>query len=309
MSKANKTYLVTGGSGFIGLRLSNAIQMSGANLHLILRNKNNLIKCDQFISDYAGKNIDNQAFNGVETVFHLAGYAHDLSYSQNANKYQEINVDLTMKIAKLASSNNVRNFVFISSVKAGGMAHIHKCLSENDQGNPKDLYGKSKREAELRLLDFGKDNNLNISIVRPSLVYGPGMKGNLRSMISAVKKGWFPPLPETGNKKSMIHVDDLVRAILLVSKSSCSNGEIYIATDGKTYSSRKLYEIICEQSGKSIPKWSVPEVLFNIAAFISPGVKLKVEKILGDECYSSRKLESLGFKPQKSLKDINETVF
>ena len=128
-------------------------------------------------------------------------------------------------------------------------------------------------------------------------------------MISAVKKGWFPPLPETGNKKSMIHVDDLVRALLLVSKSSCSNGEIYIATDGKTYSSRKLYEVFCKQAGKSIPKWHVPKVLFDLAAFISPGIKLKIEKIFGDECYSSEKLEALGFKPQKSLKDINETAF
>jgi len=94
LSNNNKTYLVTGGSGFIGLRLCNAIQLSGINLHLILRKKNEFIKCKQFISKFDCGVIDNQAFLGVDTVFHLVGYAHDLSSNQEINKYQEINVNL-----------------------------------------------------------------------------------------------------------------------------------------------------------------------------------------------------------------------
>ena len=150
---------------------------------------------------------------------------------------------------------------------------------------------------------------MHVSIVRPSLVYGPGVKGNLQLMLSAVKKGWLPPLPETGNKRSMIHVDDLVKAILLVSKYDCTNGEIYIATDGRTYSSREIYETICNVVGKSIPKWSVPKFFFDILALMSPRIKYQVDKLLGDECYSSEKLEGLGFKPQRALKEMNETSF
>ena len=109
---------------------------------------------------------------------------------------------------------------------------------------------------------------MHVSIVRPSLVYGPGVKGNLQLMLSAVKKGWLPPLPETGNKRSMIHVDDLVKAILLVSKYDCTNGEIYIATDGRPYSSREIYETICNVVGKSVPKWSVPKFLFDFTTSV-----------------------------------------
>jgi len=150
---------------------------------------------------------------------------------------------------------------------------------------------------------------MDVSIIRPSLVYGPDVKGNLQLMLEGVKEGWFPPLPKTGNRRSMIHVDDLVRAIIMVTEDKRANGEIFIVTDGLPYSSREIYHVMCKISGKSIPKWSVPKVLFDIASLVSPRVKYKINKLLGDECYSSAKLEALGFKPKKSIRDMNETDF
>jgi len=150
---------------------------------------------------------------------------------------------------------------------------------------------------------------MHVSLIRPSLVYGPGVKGNLQLMLSGIKKGWFPPLPETGNRRSMIHVDDLVRAIFLVAEDDRANGEIFIATDGTPYSSREIYNGMCSALDKSISKWSIPKFLFDAVFLISPRIKYKLNKLLGDECYSSVKLEALGFKAQKTLKDINETSF
>jgi len=171
------------------------------------------------------------------------------------------------------------------------------------------VYGKTKREAVLKLLEIGEESGIHVSIIRPSLVYGPNVKGNLQLMLSGVEKEWFPPLPETGNRRSMIHVGDLVRVILLVAKDKRINGEIFIATDGVLHSARKIYDTMCSVLGKSIPKWSVPKILFDIAALISPRIKYKVDKLLGDDCYSSAKLETLGFKAKKSLKDMNEKDF
>ena len=128
-------------------------------------------------------------------------------------------------------------------------------------------------------------------------------------MLTGIDKGWFPPLPEMGNRRSMIHVDDLARAILLVAEDVRANGEIFVASDGISYSSREIYNSMCNMAGKSIPKWSVPKILFDIASLVSPRVKYKINKLLGDECYSSAKLEALGFKAKKSLKDMNETDF
>jgi UDP-glucose 4-epimerase len=305
----NQTYLITGGSGFIGRRMCNAIISSGFNLHLILRRRIKDIDCKQFISDLDSGVINKEAFIGVDTIFHLAGFAHDIKNNNNIKKYQEINVNLTIQIAKLAVINNVKNIVFMSSVKAGGSFSFLRCMTEKDQVEPIDSYGKSKRTAELELLKIGKENNIRVSIIRPALVYGPEVKGNLKIMLSAVKKGWFPPLPSTGNKRSLIHVDDLVRATILVSNTSSADGEIYIATDGKNYSSSQIYQDICKVVGKPLPKWSLPKSIFNLASFISPKLKFKINKLLGDECYSSKKLVSLGFKPIRRLEEMNETSF
>jgi len=112
-----------------------------------------------------------------------------------------------------------------------------------------------------------------------------------------------------GNRRSMILVDDLVRAIFIVAKDDRANGEIFIATDGKPYSSREIYSTMCNIVGKSVPKWSMPKFLFSMISIISLKMRYKVDKLLGDECYSANGLETLGFKAQITLKEMNETDF
>jgi nucleoside-diphosphate-sugar epimerase len=299
---------VTGGSGFIGQRLVAALKQSGGEIRALSREKHS--DYDAIICDLQSEVIPDQALNNVNTVFHLAGFTHDMrDASKIADLYYKVNVNATVQLAELAVKAGVKRFVFVSSVKAGGCPAFGVCASDSDQGVPEGIYGKTKREAELRLLEIGKESGMHVSIIRPSLVYGPNVKGNLKLMLSGIGGGWFPPLPETGNRRSMIHVDDLVRAILLVAEDKRANGEIFIATDGISYSSREIYNSMCNVAGKSIPKWSVPKTLFDLASLTSPRIKYKINKLLGDECYSSVKLEGLGFKAEKSLKDMNETDF
>jgi len=297
--------LITGATGFIGRKLANVVD---GEIRVLSREKHS--DYDTIVCDLQSEVIPDQALNNVNTVFHLAGFAHDMrDASKIAGLYYKVNVRATVQLANLAVKSGVKRFVFVSSVKAGGNPSLGTCANEKDQKNIEDVYGKTKREAELKLLEIGKDSGMHVSIIRPSLVYGPNVKGNLQLMLSGVRVGWFPPLPETGNRRSMIHVDDLVRAILLVAKDECANGEIFIATDGTPYSSREIYNAMCGVAGKSIPKWSVPKNLFDMASLINPRIKYKLNKLLGDECYSSAKLEALGFKAQKTLKDMNETSF
>jgi len=299
---------VTGGSGFIGRKLTVALKQLGGEIRVLSRGEQS--DYDTIVCDLESEVIPDQAFNNVNTVFHLAGFAHDIRDSSKiSDLYYKVNVSATVQLANLAVKSGVKRFVFVSSVKAGGDPPIGTCANEKDQRNAEDVYGRTKREAELKLLEIGQVSGMHVSIIRPSLVYGPDVKGNLQLMLSGIGKGWFPPLPETGNRRSMIHVDDLVRAILLVAKDECANGEIFIATDGTPYSSREIYNAMCGVAGKSIPKWSVPKNLFDMASLINPRIKYKLNKLLGDECYSSAKLEALGFKAQKTLKDMNETSF
>ena len=304
----NKLIAITGSSGFVGSKLIKALHKN--NLRLLVRSIDHSIASDQVKCDLNSLSIPSNCFSGVSTVFHLAGVAHDMrDASKNKHLYQKVNTDATVQLAGLAVKSGVKRFVFVSSVKAGGISTSKKCINENDQSEPEGVYGETKREAELSLLEIGKDSGMHVSIIRPSLVYGPDVKGNLQLMLSGVEKGWFPRLPETGNRRSMIHVDDLVQAILLVAEDRRANGEIFIATDGVPYSSREIYDSMCSVTGKSIPKWSAPKFLFDIVSLASPRIKYKINKLLGDECYSSAKLEGLGFKAKKSLKDMNETDF
>jgi UDP-glucose 4-epimerase len=300
---------VTGAKGFISRQL--LARLKGQNTRLKVLSRTLHPEYETVVCDLASEVIPEDALNGVDTVFHLAGYAHDLLDSSRLERvHRLINVDATLHLAQRAVQSGVQQFVFVSSVKAGGSTLVAgHCMTEVDQGEPEGIYGKTKREAEIKLLEIGRHSGMHVSIVRPSLVYGPGVKGNLRLMLAGIKRGWFPPLPEVNNRRSMIHVDDLVQALMLEAEDDRANGEIYIATDGEPYSSRQIYEAICAVLGKPVPRWSVPKVIFDIVSRMNTSLHKKVNKLLGDECYSSKKLQSLGFKAQRSLKEMNETAF
>jgi len=301
-----KRVLITGGSGFVGNRLFSYLAKIGVDTRLLGRNEK--IGYKTIICDLLSSKIPSNAANGIDTVFHLAGYSHDLhDASLVEDRYHKINVDATVQLAQLAVNSGVKRFVFVSSVKAGGTSVSGQPMTEEDQFEPEGIYGKTKREAELKLLKIGRKSKMHVAIVRSSLAYGPNVKGNLKLMLSGIEKGWFPPLPETGNRRSMIHVDDLVRALLLVAEDKRANGEIFIATDGSPYSSREIYEAMCAVLGKSAPQWSVPKSLFDIVATINPTLNYKVNKLMGNEYYSFEKLHRLGFKAKCTLKEMNET--
>ena len=296
---------VTGASGFVGRRLINAIDTKKNSLRALSRSKQSGI--ETVVCDLQSRDIPDDALTGINTVFHLAGIAHDST--KQDGQYHAVNVKATVQLAELAAISGVERFVFVSSVKAGGNLLTGSCMTETDQGKPEGIYGRTKREAELKLLAIGRQSGMHVSIVRSSLVYGPSMKGNLHAMLLGIEKGWFPPLPMIENRRSMVHVDDLVRAILLVAKDKRANGEIFIVTDGNSHTSREIYEVMCKLLGKKIPNWKMPKFFFKILAIFSLNMKYKVDKLFEDEYYSSDKLQSIGFEAQRSLKEMDETSF
>ena len=300
--------LVTGATGFVGQHLIKRLKLDDYNIKVISRRP--VLGVEVIICDFLKDDIPDNALKDIDIVFHLAGYAHDLKSEPGIEQtYHKINVGVTVDLLSLSDKHNVKKFIFVSSVKAGGAPIKGNCASEKDQNSPDGIYGETKREAELRILETGRESSMHVSILRPALIYGPKVKGNLQLMIQGIKKGWFPPLPEMGNRRSMIHVDDVVQALLLLVSDQRSNGEIFIVTDGKTYSSRDIYEIMCSTLGKRIPRWTMPQFLFNVIASINPRLRYRIDKLLGDECYSSKKIQSIGFKAKKTLKDMHETDF
>jgi len=187
-----------------------------------------------------------------------------------------------------------------------------ECQDELAACYPGTPYGRSKLEAERLVLEGGYVPEP--LVLRLSMVYGPTRKGNLPRMIRAVAKGRFPPLPETDNRRSMVHVDDVVQAALLAAENPVAAGKTYIVTDGETYSTRQIYEWICEALGKPVPGWHVPLPVLKALARAGDGVgRLRgrrfifdsdaLEKLVGSACYSSEKIaRELSFDPKHHLR-------
>jgi nucleoside-diphosphate-sugar epimerase len=313
MSKA----LITGASGFIGQRLCSNLKKEGWYVQALLRNPASGPWHETVIGDLENL-TPGDITEGIDTVFHLAGKAHALSESkQDEKEYFRINAEGTRRILEAAKSSRVRRFVFFSSVKAMNEGSSD-CLDEASPCLPVTPYGKSKLEAERLVLE---GNYVPEPVVlRLSMVYGPSPKGNLPLMIETVAKGRFPPIPEFGNKRSMVHVEDVVQAAILAGEKPEAIGQTYIVTDGRPYSTRELYEWICQALGKPIPGWQVPKVMFRGLAKIGDAIGAlqgrrfmfdsdTLEKLAGSACYSSQKIEQeLDFRAHhhlnKSLQEI-----
>ena len=189
-----------------------------------------------------------------------------------------------------------------------------ECLDEASPCLPVTPYGKSKLEAERLVLE---GNYVPEPVVlRLSMVYGPSPQGNLPRMIEAVAKGLFPPIPEFGNQRSMVHVEDAVQAAILAAERPEAIGQIFLVTDGKPYSTRELYEWICQALGKPVPAWKIPEIILHGLAKIGDAIGAlrgrrfmfdsdTLEKLIGSSWYSSQKIEKkLGFRAQHNLREF-----
>lgn len=299
--------LVTGANGFIGSELVIALDRMGYELRLLSRRQ--FKNFDTIICNIEKERIPENALESVDIVFHLAGYAHDIDNSKNSEKlYYEVNVNATIELLNISIKKKVKKFIYISSVKAGGSSSAKKILSEIDQINPDNVYGLTKKAAEDEILRIASGSKIDVSIIRPALVYGDNMKGNLAKMLESIRSGWFPPLPETSNMRSMVSVLDLIDAILFINLNQKSRNEIYIVTDGNYYSSREIYEVLCLVSEKQIPRWKLPKVVFYLIASIGnifrflPLNSHKYQKLFGNESYSAEKLNELGFVPKYNLR-------
>jgi len=288
--------LITGASGFIGRRLTDKLLNDKQQVITLSRQHN---KIDIFC-DLSKGMPSSEILKNIDTVFHLAAISSDIDIN-NDEEYEKINVDTVINLADLASRNGVRNFIFISSVKAGGKNKQQKCSTEYDCNEPEGIYAKTKRKAELGLIELSKKSSLNVKIIRPAPVYGPDCKGNLKTMFNGVKQGWLPRLKIINNKRSLIHIDDLVDFIVLISKDNKKSGEIYILTDNQNYCTQDIYDSMCSSIGKSIPKWSVPYVLINSLRYLHPRIEYIIGKLVESECYRSKKIKQTGFFPKKTI--------
>lgn len=295
--------LVTGGSGFVGGRLVAALGREGIVRALVRR-------ADAMPGTAVGDLLDpvslRAACEDVECVFHCAGYAHAFA-SSDPDAHRRINFEGTRNLLQAAGEAGVRRFVFLSSVKA--MAEPgDACVDEDWPGEPITPYGQAKRAAEAAVLEAGAKYGMHVVNLRLAMVYGSGGRGNLERMARGIRAGWFPPLPDTGNRRSLGHVDDVVAAMRLVAQAPAANGRTYIVAESKAYSGREIYDAIRAAVGRAPARWRVPAALLRCGGRLGDGLgrfagrtlplnSEVAERLLGSACYSPARIErELGWR-------------
>jgi UDP-glucose 4-epimerase len=299
------TTLVTGATGFIGRRL-----MQNEYRALARRPAG---FAHEAIGDLQDSSSLEKACRGIDTIFHCAGHAHAFSAS-NPQIHTDVNLQGTKNLLEMAGRCGVTRFIFLSSVKA--MAEPgNQCVDENWPGQPISPYGRAKRAAEELVLEAGIKFGMHVVNLRLAMVYGRSGRGNLERLARGLQAGWFPRLPETGNRRSLVHVNDVVDAIRLVADRPQANGRTYIIADARPYSGKELCEAILSVSSEPRLSWHAPAWALRLGGkagdmagkVLGRPLPLNSEvmsRLLDSECYSPARIEQeLGWRAQVGLMD------
>lgn len=268
-----KRVLVTGANGFIGSGLaSRLLSESEVDVVAAVRSASADLPAGVRRCQVEGLGPDTDwrsALDGVDTVFHLAARVH-VMHDASADpllEFRRANVQGTMQLARQAAALDVRRFVFVSSIKVNGEKTAPGQPFRADlTPAPVDPYGISKQEAELELLRLGDEAGLEIVIVRPPLVYGPGVKANFASMMRWVAKGVPLPLGAIHNARSMVALDNLVDLLVTCLKHPAAAGQTFLVSDGEDVSTTELLRRTARAMGKHALLVPVPSVLLQWGA-------------------------------------------
>ena len=263
--------LVTGATGFIGKQLSETLANSGHEVRCTTRSlaQNTsttlgLISCDLESAD----NLDNLT-TGCDAIVHLAGRAHVMSDDSATSEslYLSANVDVTRRLALSAARTGVKRMILMSSIKVNGESTtIGSPFTSQDIPNPQDPYGRSKKQAEQALWDVTSMSDLEGVVVRPPLVYGPGVRANFASLIGIVDRGIPLPLGSIHNKRSFVSIDNLVDCIATILQSSNAAGQTFLVSDGHDLSTPELIRSIASALHKSPTLFPFPPALLKLVA-------------------------------------------
>ncbi|BDT78447.1 UDP-glucose 4-epimerase [Polynucleobacter yangtzensis] len=244
--------VITGASGFVGSHMAQYFKSCG---HEVIELKRSSL-LSTLTSSYSIEilNYFRSIFNDVQVVIHCAGIAHRLADDRDASwsEYSSVNVDATLRLADLAAQNNVKRFIFLSSVKVcGENTNNSDPFSEVDPPNPSSHYALSKHLAEIGLIKLAKLTSMEFVIVRPPLIYGRGVKANFKNLINWIKDG--KPLPFAclnANKRSFISIENLNDFIGKCTWHPNAANQIFFVSDGNAISTAELMKKIGFALGK-----------------------------------------------------------
>lgn len=298
--------LVTGANGFVGSFLCDLLMRAGHFVVAAQRDVPDVVGADRHMVRIGniGGDIDwVSALNGVDAVIHLAARVHVM---QDAAEnplaiYRQVNVHGTEKLAHAAATSGVKRFVFLSSIKVNGEATEDSPFSEKDIENPRDPYAISKWEAEQALWKIAAETGMEGVILRPPLIYGPGVKANFLRLLSWVDQGIPLPLASINNRRSMIYIGNLANALFACIEHPAAAGKTYLVSDSEVVSTPGLIRAIAEAKGKSARLWPCPPSVLR-AVFGIAGKSVEIHRLLDSlEIDHSKIRLELGWQPPYTL--------
>lgn len=297
LNMIDKSVLVTGSSGFIGAALLKALDERYVDARGISRSAGSRAK--DFVGDFSSDEFIIP--NNPNCVVHLAALTPACSRC-GPDEYQRINVDATLRLAKQAEALGVKRFIFISSVKVNGEETTgESAFSTDSPYNPQSDYGASKAKAEEALLEFAGNSLMEIVIIRPPLVYGPGVKGNLYRLSWLIDCKVPLPFKAVNNAFSMVSLSDLVNFICHCIEHPAAANEIFLISDGRDWSSAALLDAIGRATNRKVRLFSVKKEILQLF-FRAIGAGALSRALLRSLRVDISKTEKLlGWKPTSNI--------
>lgn len=291
--------LLTGATGFLGTRLAGEIARKGGHgLTCAVRRAGSARYGTELVVNGLDAGTDwSDAVRNQNVVVHAAARAHVMKegMADPLSEYRRVNVGGTIKLARQAAEAGVRRFVFISSIKVNGESTVAgNPFTAQDIPAPSDPYGISKMEAENGLSQIARDTGMELVVIRPPLVYGPGVKGNFASMIKMVEKGLPLPLGAVYNQRSLVSLDNLVDFIVTCIDHPAAANEVFLVGDGRDLSTTELLREVGKAMG-------VPARLIPVPA----GVLMFTARVFGKKEVADRVLGSLQVDISKARRLLN----
>ena len=299
--------LVTGANGFVGRALCEQLKVIGHEVVPAVRRASDIPNAIILQEDdhFAWQNV----LQGCEAIIHLAGRAHVMQEQATdpMHAYRQANVVTTLKIARQAVECGVKRFIFLSTIKVNGENTLPAQLfTPEDIPNPQDPYAVSKWEAENLLKDLAKETGLEVVIIRPPLVYGPGVKGNFAKLIQLVQKGIPLPFGAIENQRSMIALENLLDVIIRCAdtiKYPNLAGEVFLVSDGKPLSTKALLQEIALAYGLKLRLISIPSAVIRFLLSVI-GKASTADRILGELVIDDQKTKDrLGWQPVITIRE------
>jgi nucleoside-diphosphate-sugar epimerase len=311
----HESVLVTGATGFIGRALTKELQSRGCAARCAVRATAAAGQLHGPVVEVGEVNATTdwaQALSGVDVVIHLVARAHVLNETADDPDaaFNAVNLDGTRRLAQCAAARGVRRLVYVSSIGVNGeFAPPEAPFTEASVAAPRSLYAASKYAAERALRKVASDTGLEIVILRPPLVYGPGNPGNFIRLLKLVERGLPLPLASVRNQRSMIYVANLVDALIAAAFQAEAAGRLYLVSDTERVGTPQLIREIATQMGRPARMWSLPVgILRRVAKFA--GKSDEIEKLIGSLVIDSTRIrQELGWSPPFTLYDgLAQTV-